>query len=416
MEETPLYAIILNGTYGKDLTLKYLNYFLIEAGLKVMYVKLSSSDIIENIYIDTQKVTANKNSKVITSDDDVLLIEELYIKHKCDVIISKSGKLNQYYSILVSGFTKLDPLYVHDFDSDTLIRKGIPLVTSVQTSEIMEKIYNTCNRLGVPAFVSEHYHLSYLKINTGLGLDYSYKSYALALRLVFIFLNIYNKGDPKVIDFTNYNRIKINGYKFYDYTLPRTEILPSITNLNFGKYYGKELIKDNVKYYVNLSNNVLSSLSIAKWFDQPIEAKTVNFCIYYKMPSNNLIPSLLPLCGIDFETMYIIDYTEFGNSFENLEKIFFDNFMIESYDSDWAETTYNCVSSIISNEKYKSVRKNYGKLCTFNLVVDKMKYIIQWIDKYSSVNKDINLRVLVTGDKKMINEFYNLKRQNELLL
>ena len=113
------------------------------------------------------------------------------------------------------------------------------------------------------------------------------------------------------------------------------------------------------------------------------------------MPSNNLISSLLPLCGIDFETMYIIDYTEFGNSFENLEKTFFENFMVESYDSDWAETAYNCVSSIISNEKYKSVRKNYGKLCTFNLVVDKMKFVLRWIDKYSSVNKDINLRLFI---------------------
>jgi hypothetical protein len=392
-----MFAIAICGAYGKSLTLIYLNYFLIKAGYKVLFLNLTSEKNIKSIYVNNINIEFEKK-------DEFKVLEDVYNQYDCDVVLTKSSHFNPYLSIIISGVIRIDRLHPIDILEDRFIIKNFPVVITTQTEEVAKEIYSICLTKQAPAFVSEHYHTLYKKHNIGLDISYAYQCYCLALSMSEIFKEMHpKKGVLQLVNMTNLKRVKPNGSYFYSYPLPST--LP-IVNMEFNNYYGSIVKKGNTTFYLDACNNATASNYVSKWFEMDCNSKdAIKLGIFYKEPSNDLIHTMLPISTINYETFYIVDYDTYGNTYDNLRRIFFEDIFVIGENVPWVQTNYECISGLLNETAYENIRRKYNtKAGHFNIVVDKLEHIQSWIAKYTEAHNEADFRVLITGSKKIVDD------------
>ena len=400
-------AISICGAYGKDLTLIYINHFLIKAGYKVLLVNITKEENIKSIYINNVSIDFEKKDKFE-------VLEDLYNQYECDVVLIKSSSLDAFLSVIIAGIIRVDNLHPIHVPQEGFLKRNFPLVITTQKESVASELYNTALYSQSPAFVVEHYHISYIKHNIGLDIGYAYQNYTLALTISNIFKEMKpGKGLLQLVKTEGLKRVKPNGSYFFSYPLPTT--LPIINNLDFGNYYGKIIKKKNSTFYLDAANNGTAANYITKWFELDCQGKDViKLCIYYKEPSNDLVHAMLPISTVNYETFYIVDYDTHGNTYDNLRQIFFDDIIVIGDNVPWIETSYYCISAIMHETAYESIRRKYNpKAGHFNVVVDKLPCIQGWISKYSEAHTEADFRVLITGSKRVVDDMSSYLNKNE---
>lgn len=392
-----MFAIAICGAYGKNLTLIYLNYLLIKAGYKVLLLNLTLDQNIKSIYVNNINIEFEKKN-------DLEVVEDIYNRYDCDVVLVKSSRFNSHFSVIIAGIIRIDRLHPVNALEDGFIKRNFPVVITTQTEEVAKEIYGICLTRQAPAFVSEHYHTLYKKHNIGLDISYSYQCYCLALTMSEIFKEMHpKKGVLQLINLVNLKRVKPNGCYFYSYPLPSA--LP-IVNIEFNNYYGSIIKKGNTTFYLDACNNAIASNYVSKWFEMECHSKDViKLGVFYKEPSNDLIHTMLPISSINYETFYIVDYDTYGNTYDNLRQIFFDDIIIIGENVPWVQTNYECISGLLNETAYESIRLKYNsKASHFNIVVDKLESIQSWISKYTEAHSEADFRILITGSKKIVDD------------
>jgi hypothetical protein len=374
-------AIVINGYVGKELTLEYLNKILINKGINVMYMKLNESGEIIDMLVNNQRVEyyTYKDDEIIFDEFDI--VSGMYEKYKCDILITKSSKYNLYLNIILYGITKVDNCTLEKLTYNSFLTKSIPIVTATQTKEIMNEIHRICNKLKIIPFISEHFHYSFIKYNTGINMDYSYLSFVLSLHISEIFTNsIKNNGTLTC----SYPRVKMYGLLFYKNILPiPLDVKIQIDNL----YYGKIIEKYNSRFYCNVVKTASSSAEITEWFAKSSQNKNVKICIFHMSPSLELIDIINNLCSVKYNSVYIVDYKEIGYSYNNL--VYMNKYnMVPKLDTEWTETIYDTFSKKIHR----------------NITIDNTTSIMSWIFKYTGLHPKIQFDILCVGSKKMIDD------------
>ena len=374
-------AIVVNGHVGKELTLEYLNKMLIQRSINVMYLKLNESGEINDILINDKRVEhyIYKEDEIIFDEFD--MVSNMYEKYKCDVLIVKSSKYNLYYNIILYVISRCDKYTLPNLRNDSFLTKPISVITAMQPKEIMNEIWLICNNLGIVPFISEHFHLSYIKYDTGLNMDYSYLGFALALNISHLFENII-KNNGKIIN--SYKRVKMYNSLFYKPILPLPlEVKTKIDN----NYYMKTIEKYNVRFYCNSIKTESSTIDIINWFNKSSSNKNIKICMFHISPSFDLIEIVNNLCTVKYSSVYIIDYKEEGFSYKDLGYI----------------KTYNIIPDDISNWT-ETIYEAFAKKVNRNITIDNSLSIVDWIFKYAGLHNNLQFDVLCVGSKKMIDD------------
>ena len=371
-------SIIINGYVGKELTLSFLNKMLISKGYNVLYLKISKSGCIQNIYVNDELINY---SMVIDGEfifDELDIVRDIYKKYRCNIILTKSSRYNSELNPLIYGITKYNTLEINTLTDNKFLSHMVPTMSVIQGSEIMKKIINACGVAKAPLVVSEHHHFSYIKYDTGLDIDYSYQSFVLALNISKL-LNYIFIGDISNIP---YNKATLYGYSVLKLVLGKD--IPSKIILN-NPYYINKFKKDNITFYCDTLKTSFVADDVIKWFCKNISQNDINLCIFNTEPSTELIKIVDSMSRVKFETIYIADYSEIGYSYDNL--VYFDKYgTLPTVFNDWSETIY----------KSFACKPHQG------IVVDNISSILDWISKYSGIHSDKKFNVLCIGSKKLI--------------
>lgn len=372
----PIHSVIVNGYVGKELTLYFLNKILIAKGFKVLYLRLDNSGYVQDIRVNDEliKHTLLKEDEIIF--DEIDLVCDVYKEYKCDILLTKSSRYNICFDPIVYGIAKYNREKILGLQSDNFLCKNIPTVSAMQVSEVMSIIHTICESVKSPLIISEHYHYSFIKYNTGLPMDYSYLSFILAVNLSEIVDNILN---DKVL---NFNKVKMYGYSMLKYRLHKT--LPSNITVN-EPYYINIMTKDNIEFYCDVGKTAYVIEDIMAWYNKDLNRDTEKICIFGASVSNELIDIIDVICKTNFETVYIADYSEVGYSYEDLIYMRKSN-TISTGLTDWTETIYKAFTDNVHQ----------------NIVIDNLASIMNWVMKYSGLHSDRKFRVLCVGNKRML--------------
>jgi len=276
--------------------------------------------------------------------------------------------------------TKCTNHMLEKLTENSFLSKRAAIITSNQSKEIISKIYGICNKLKIVPFISEHFHYSYIKYNTGINMDYSYLSFTLALNSseIFSLMKIDKSANH------SFPKVKIYDAIFYKVALP-TQLQVKITLDN--KYYTKIIEKYNVRFFCNSVKTASAASEISEWFSRNSKPKNVKICIFHMSPSLELIDIVNNLCTNKYNSVYIIDYDEIGFNYRSLVYLHKYNTIPES-NSNWTETVYESFSRKVNR----------------NITIDNPTSVIDWIFKYSGLHEDTQFDVLCTGSKKMIDD------------
>jgi hypothetical protein len=371
-------SIIVNGYVGKELTLSFLNRMLIMRGYNVLYLKLSKADDILDILVNNESINYSmiKNGKIIF--DEIEIINDIFKDYNCDILITRSSRYNNQLNPIIYGITKYNMDEIDRLNDNAFLSNMIPIVSATQSKEIMQKIYTACDKVKTTIVISEHYHYSYIKYDTGLDINYSYQSFILALNISELVSYIL-VGDIGNIPF---KKVKLYGYNLFKLIwgrdIPKNIILDN-------PYYVSSFKKDNITFYCDVMKTASVASDVIEWVSRKIMPTDINICIFNSEPSKELIKIVEIIKGIKFETIYIADYEDMGYSYEDLV---FSN----EHDSkpviinDWSETMYRSFAT----KPYQSI------------VVDNFYSIFDWVMKYTSLHNDKNFNVLCFGSKKLI--------------
>jgi len=374
-----IHSVIVNGYVGKELTLCFLNKMLIAKGFKVLYLRLDNSGYIKDVYVNDEliKHTLLKEDEVIF--DEIDLVCDVYKKYKCDILLTKSSKYNTYFNPVVYGIAKYNREKILELQNNKFLCKKVPTVSAMQVNDVMSIIHTICDVIKAPLFISEHYHYSFIKYNTGLPIDYSYLSFILAVNLSEIVDNILTNKQHYLL---SYNKVKLYGLSLLKYKLPKT--LPSNIAIN-EPYYTHIQSKGNVDFYCDIGKTANVIDDIMAWYSKDLNKEITKICIFGASVSDELIDIIDVICKIKFETIYIANYDEIGYSYENLTQMQKTS-SIEL--TDWTETIFKAFSNIVYQ----------------NIVIDKLASIIDWNMKYTALHCDRKFRVLCIGNKRMMDE------------
>ena len=397
-----MFAISICGAYGKDLTIIYLNYFLVKAGYKVLLLNLTPEENIHSIYVNGISISFENKYEFQT-------IENIYDKYECDVVLTRSSRFDPHLSVIIAGIVRVDRLHPINIYQEGFMKRNFPLVITTQTEEVAGELYNVALFKQSVAFVSEHYHLSYIKHDIGPSIGYAYQNYALALTISEMFKEMHpSKGVLNLVKVEKLKRVKPNGHYFFSYPLPKE--LPILKDVSFGPYYGNIVKKNNITFYLDATNNATAANYVVKWFELDcLNKEVVKLCIFYKEPSNDLVHTMVPLSTVNYETFYIVDYDTYGNTYKNLKQIFFEDVIVIGDNVPWIETSYECISGIINDSAYEPIRRKYNpKVSQFNIIVDNLSSIHSWIDKYTTSHNETDFRILIAGSKRIIDDTLSL--------
>jgi hypothetical protein len=374
-------AIVINGYVGKELTLEYLNKMLIEKGINVMYLRLDENDDIIDILINDKKVEyyTYKKDEVIFDEFDI--VSDVYELNKCDVLITKSSRYNIYLKIILYVISKYNFKLIESLRNNNFLTNQIPVITAMQSKDVMDVIYRACNTLKITPFISEHFHYSYIKYDIGINMDYAYLSFALALNTAEICANILQNNGMITC---YYPRVKMYGLLFNKF------ILPASLKFKFqldSFYYKKVIEKYNMRFYCNTAKTASSTLEIIDWFSKASNSKNIKICIFHISPNLELIDIVNNLCSVKYNSVYIIDYNEIGCSYKHL--LYMNTYnIVPEIKSEWTETIYDAFAKKISR----------------NITIDNPTSIIDWVIKYAGLHDNIQFDILCVGSKKMIND------------
>lgn len=376
---TILNSIIISGYVGKELTLNFLNKMLILKGYNVLYLQLDINDNINNIYVNDKIIdyTLIKNNEVIFDEMD--LVYDIYKEYNCNILITRSSRYNSSLTPLVYGITKYNNIEITKITNNNFLSQPIPIVSVIQSREIMEHIFNICKKVSSSLIISEHHHFSYIKYKTGLDINYSYQSFLLALNISEL-INFILKDDADNIPFIKAKLYENNLFKL---SLPKN--IPMDIQID-TPYYISTMSKYNINFYCDALKTSFVADDVISWFSKKISKEDINLCIFNSAPSIELNKIVDSISKIKFETIYIVDYEEIGYSYNDL--VYLDKYgTIPTTFNDWAETMYEAFSS---------------KICQ-GIVMDNISSIFDWIVKYSGLHYDKKFNVLCVGSKKLIN-------------
>jgi hypothetical protein len=339
---------------------------------------------------------------------------------------------------VICGLTTLDyerSMIVKEIIDDNfkyfILQKEVPLVTSFQSSFFLSQIFKVCETNKNPIFKANFHHLKYINYDTKIKSRYGYVNFALALMVC----EIYSKCQKLK------NELTLPKFKVCDSDFGKVHLcplplpLPKIKNLHFEEY--SQLYEHskypNLKFYMDPGGTFKSSNLVANQFNRRLEiarnTKTVVPLLLFSCePKCNLFLTLLPLSTIEFQNLFIINYSDKGSSFEKLQYMFnsLDYLSNDNNSSfDWTETMFETINYIYSEEslndrriksmsplnEYYGFEENIDKCIletlpkTPAITVDENNFVNNWLQKLASKNKNIEYYVLVTGCKKIVSDF-----------
>lgn len=433
MIETP--TIIINGSTGKSLTLKYLNHILTNKyNLTTLYLEIDDKGVVHKsiVFDNTQFKEIQIDKTSLELSDHVDQINCLVNEYKIDVILTKSSPLNLFFNVIVNGLSTIDYNFEHNLDiniidnDNFLLRTQTPLVVCPQTKFIMSKILQMTNFNHIPVFVASFFHLKYIEFNTGIKCKYSYICVGLALILSQVFIRSFTDLKLKErVPFELQKYKRIEGYGSQIYFCPYPTSLPSFKTMTVDPYYCR------IETFRSLSNvNILTdtaftfkSLNLVldtfiKEFDTQ---KHINILIYDPSIKQDVMKSILPLSTIDFEMIFILETQIEGLTFTSLKEIFNKPREVCNFEFGlWNESVYNSFNYIYNSEDMVIYRKNarvvlneysgleelfdqHTPLKTVpnlkGLSIDKLDSILKWLYRTATNNKDVTYNVLHIPNK-----------------
>lgn len=444
--------IVINGSKGKNSTVNYLTYILIQLyNLKILNYEYNE-EINEIVNVKVNNITLNlteikQDIHNIPGNLNINLLEYVCIKYNINFIVCKYNSLIIHFNVIVCGLTTID-YYLNtmkldrDVENLTINSKGflremVPLVTCLHSKDFMLKLFRICNLCLVPIFLTNFYHLKYINYDTGINSRYSYINTAIALVICEILNNTYNLDakNKKLlnsiipVDLKKYKTIEYDTYKslFCKYITP----LPNLKNIYLGCDYNNiKKIDTNLTLYLDSAGSFKSSNLALNWFNTKNE-NDINMCIFSVESNQDLIKTFLPISNINLETLFLIDYNIKGEDFDNtLINFSGADKENEDFNCNWVETTYNIVNYIYTDADFQYARaksslpiNDYAGLeeiknvsedeisniippKTPNIIVDDTESVIKWIKSLSLNNKNSNFRILVTGCKRLTTDIY----------
>jgi len=466
MEKVPFISI--NGSKGKSSTVKYVSYIANQLyNLNVLtYEYDNHKNLISNITINnTTEIDIQKiRDEIIFDiyvDSEAELLNQVIKQNKINLVVCKFNKLTKFFNVIACGLTTIElhesqnieytlqNLLTDKTFGNEFISSGIPLIMCNHEKEITSALVDLCDLLKIPLFITNHYHLKYIDIDTGIKSKYSYINLALSLAIVNYLSKCLNLNthiinldnlqvklfDPDDHKPTTYNDKKV-------YIGMYTQIIPKLETIKFDDTYSTILEKySNLNFYIDSAGSFKSSNLLIDWI-QDKENKNTNdvlLCIFSSNTNIDLIKTLLPLTSINFETFMIADYELKGRNSEDIFKSF--DVLDKEYDpekykfpenSNWIETVYNTINIFYNDEIFKFSRRkasiplnHYADLAELhnmkdeeiekinlpekspNIIVDNTESILQYIKNLAKTNTTVNYKVLVTGSKTLCKDIVN---------
>lgn len=401
-------AIVVNGSVGKTSTLKYVEHILHKnCKINIMTLTFNEKYIITEVKVNDAKVEFNnldENVKIITIED----LRRIYLEHKVDVILSISNPLDKFFNKIVCGITTIDYLGNLREAGDDFLQDNIPVITAVQSGIILAGLNKACSFKKIPLLLSEHFHLKYIDFDIGLKKKYNYPNAALGIALADVYMKFYKDG--KLLDITKYKTTNFNNCKILSYQFH--PVLPILKDISFKKYYGDIITRKNVNLYLDTGCSFRGSCDTINWFEsesQKSQNTVVKMCIFYPESNMDLIKIMLPISTVNFETLYIVDYNDVGPTYEDVLKIFQDKEYEFSNDMYWVESIFKCITDIMNNSYYTDMRKfsmdfQGPILPKIDILVDRLCYVLNWINKYSKTVPEKEFHILCCGSKRLIDD------------
>jgi folylpolyglutamate synthase/dihydropteroate synthase len=456
--DTPL--IIINGNKGKTSTIKYFSYItgnfykynvltynvidnvitdiLINDKISVN-IEEHKKDVSYKNLINEHSIQENEEKETLT---ELALLLYLIIRYKIDFIITKPNAYTKFFNHICSGLTTVENYETQDVNylinlllSNDFITNNIPLISCAHVKDLTNIIINLCDKYKSPFILTNFYHLKYIEYDTKLNTRYSYVNIAIALTILDFIQKFYNP-QLRSIESVKWTKYKISTYNYHKVLVGNIPInLPSLKNMIFDNSYSKIIKKNNITFYIDSGGSYKSNNLITEWFKNSTknDIHSINLCVFSCKENDDLIRTILPLTTINFESLYLIDYKYKGKTMENILSLF-DKFEYRYWyeETNWTETLYNIFNYIYSEEKYEYFRKesilplneymgfeeirfdnNEHMLKTIlppnpNLIIDDLNSVSDWILNISNTNSKIKYNVLITGDKIITQEYYNL--------
>lgn len=433
MIDTP--TIIINGSIGKSLTLKYLNHILTNKyNLKTLYLEIDNKGVVQKsiAFKKTEFKEIQIDNVSLELDDQCNLINSLVKEYEADVILTKSSPMNLFFNVIVNGLSIIDYNFEHNLDinkindDNFLLRTQIPLVVCPQTKFIMTKLLQMTNFNQIPVFIASFFHLKYIEFNTEIKCKYSYICVGLALILSQIFIRSFMDLKLKEkVPFELQKYKKIEGYGSQIYFCPYPSSLPSFKTMKIDPYYCRiETFRDlpNVKILTDTACTFKSLNLILDTFTKEFDTQNhINICIYDPNINHDVMKSILPLSVIDFEMIFILETQLEGLTFSSLKEMFDKPREVCSFEfGSWNESVYNSFNYIYSTEQMIIYRKNARVLLNeYNgleelfdrhiplktvptlkgLSIDKLDSILKWLYRTATNNKNLTYNVLYIPNK-----------------
>lgn len=464
--ETPF--IVIQGTKGKASTVKYLSYSLHQL-LNLNVLTYETDETKKNIIrvninnkFDVNLTEIRKDIKNFEYENDYVLLDYLIVIYSIDVVVCIYNLLIEYYNVIACGLTTIEYDESQNIDYSVklltencynFLRKDVPLVVCPYNKPFNLKLFEICYYYQVPIVMTSFFHLKYINFDTRIESRYSYINLAIALTLNEIFYRCINNKKfykdtlviKKPLEMKQFNPLeyKQSLYATYPFKLcPYPKRLPNFKNLNFGYEYAYvNKINPNLVLYSDAAGSYKSSNLLIDWFNtksyfyQNSKNKNIKICIFSCDTNVDLVKTLLPLTNIDFDTFFVVDYGEKGRSYDTILSAFenpknIEHIYIDDNDYSWTETIYEILNIFYNDNNYvygrrrASLRLNeYEGLEEFaneniqdlshirlpfvpNIIVDDIKSIIEWIFNLIKNNKDKTYHILITGQKKLIKDFY----------
>lgn len=450
-------TILITGTVGKTVTLRYINHILHnDYKFKTLYFELDQNNKLSKAIVNgLEHIDLNLyrlGFEFVTEgcldahEQEAFLVHEIARENKVEVILGKNSILNMYFNVIVCGLSNIDYCRTIDIEeilnnvfSNFYLKDGVPLVSSPQRKDMGSEIYNICKAGSIPLFKANFYHLKYINYDTGIKTRYSYLNLALALVMCKIFLNNFVNKEYIKYGIERYKKVECPFGMIYNcsYLNP----LPLVKNIDF-KEYSKSYVyseSSNLNFYVEIGGTFKSSNLLINQFNRFIDSKRIlnpnttiiPLLIFSCLPSNELFLTTMPLTTFEFEHFFIVDYGLKGYSFDKLFPVFDDPHkvnLLKNYkeNDEWTRTIYEAVTYIYSDEtlleqrkksmspldEYYGLEENIHK-CSIDVLpknpsitVDSLPYIKKWFCRLAKKYPKIQYYVLCTGCKKLVDDIF----------
>lgn len=438
MIETP--TIIINGSTGKSLTLKYLNHILTDKyKLTTLYLEIDDRGVIGKGFICNKNEIRKIEVSELQGDlnDQIQLINSIVEKNQVNVILTKSSPLNLFFNVIVNGLSTIDYSMDHNLDinlinnDNFLLRTQTPLVVCPQTKFVMTKLLQMTNFNRIPVFVSSFFHLKYIEFDTGIKSKYSYICVGLALILSQVFIRSFENLELKTrLPFDRQKYKKVEGYDSQIFFCPYPSILPSFKSIIIDPYYCRvQKFRDleNMKVLTDAAFTFKSLNLVLDVFTKEFNVKDhINILIIDPCIKQDIIKSILPLSTIDFEMIFVLENQLEGLTFTSLKEMFDKPRDVCSFEfGSWNESVYNCFNYVYNSKEMMIYRKNsrvplneYSGLEELfdqhtpvkevpilkGLSIDNLESITKWLYRTGLNNKHLTYNILYLPTKSTFKE------------